>query len=211
MVDEVDVAIVDEFQPQWLTFLNHEVDALAGVTGQVPSQFSNERDAGRQARAATWPGRACRCIRSLAPDATFTYFNMEDPTIGGMTPEQIALRRAISLAYNVEEEIRKIRRGQAIDRAGSLVPHTIGYDAVVQERDGRLRPGACQAPCSTCTASSTATATAGENGPTARALMLDRWHRTRPDLPRLQRAVARSVMKAIGVRIRSRRSSGPRT
>jgi ABC-type transport system substrate-binding protein len=66
--------------------------------------------------------------RNLAPDMTLTVFNMEDPTIGGMQPAQVALRRAISLAYKVEEEINNIRKGQAVIAQSVVMPHTIGYD-----------------------------------------------------------------------------------
>ena len=50
--------------------------------------------------------------RDVQPSITFAFFNMEDPVVGGYTPEKIALRRAIGMAYNTEEEIRIIRQGQ---------------------------------------------------------------------------------------------------
>jgi len=144
MVDEVHVAIVEEFQPQWLTFLNHEVDALAGVTGQLPSQFTNEAAPGGRL-APRLARQGVQLFRSLAPDAAFTYFNMQDPTIGGLSPPQVALRRAISLAYNVEEEIRNIRRGQAIIAQGLLVPHTTGYSPAFKSEMGDYDPARARA------------------------------------------------------------------
>ena len=36
---------------------------------------------------------------------------MDDPVVGGYTKEKIALRRAIGMAYNVDEEIRVVRPG----------------------------------------------------------------------------------------------------
>jgi ABC-type transport system substrate-binding protein len=41
----------------------------------------------------------------------------------------VALRRAISLAYDVYEEIRLIRRGRAVPAQSPITPHTTGYDA----------------------------------------------------------------------------------
>jgi oligopeptide transport system substrate-binding protein len=35
---------------------------------------------------------------------------MKDPVIGGYTPEKIALRRAIIMGFDVDEEIRVIRK-----------------------------------------------------------------------------------------------------
>ena len=53
---------------------------------------------------------------------------MEHPVLGGYTPDKVALRRAISLAYNSEEEIRLPRRNQAIPAQGPMQPGTYGYD-----------------------------------------------------------------------------------
>ena len=39
MVDEVRVAIIEQSQPMWLSFLNTEVDALATNAGRVPPDF----------------------------------------------------------------------------------------------------------------------------------------------------------------------------
>jgi ABC-type transport system substrate-binding protein len=127
IVDEVDISIIDEFQPQWLAFLNREVDGLAGKPGQMPSLFApvaipNNKLAPHLARAGV------QMHRTLDPDIALTVFNMEDPMIGGMEPHQVALRRAISLAYNVDEEIRNIRRGQAMAAQSIVMPHTTGYD-----------------------------------------------------------------------------------
>jgi ABC-type transport system substrate-binding protein len=66
--------------------------------------------------------------RVPAPDVTVTYFNMVDPIVGGYTPDKVALRRAIALAYNTEEEIRLPRRNQAIPAQGPMQPTTYGYD-----------------------------------------------------------------------------------
>ena len=55
----------------------------------------------------------------------------EHPVVGGYTPDKVALRRAIALAYDSDEEIRLVRKGQA-------VPAQIADRAA----DLRLRPGA---------------------------------------------------------------------
>ncbi len=101
MVDEVDIAIIEEFQPQWLSFLNKQVDALATSTGHLPSQFANEAAPGGKLAPRPGHSRACRCYANLAADSSYTFFNMLDPMVGGLQPEQVALRRAISLAYDV--------------------------------------------------------------------------------------------------------------
>jgi ABC-type transport system substrate-binding protein len=52
---------------------------------------------------------------------------MEDPIVGGYTPEKIALRRAICSAYNLPDEIRVIRNGQAIAATQPLPPDVEGH------------------------------------------------------------------------------------
>jgi ABC-type transport system substrate-binding protein len=127
LVDEVQVSIIEEFQPEWLAFANAEVDALAGATGQLPSQFTPIAMPGNKL-APNLVKRGVQAWRSLAPDLTVAYFNMNDPVVGGYTPEQVALRRAIALSYDTEQEIRLIRKRQAIYAQSVVMPHTTGYD-----------------------------------------------------------------------------------
>ena len=69
--------------------------------------------------------------------------------VGGYTPEKIALRRAISLAYDADT--RFARSGvAAFPRSPPVVPHTTGYDPKFKSEMGELRPGARQGRCSTC-------------------------------------------------------------
>jgi ABC-type transport system substrate-binding protein len=56
------------------------------------------------------------------------YFNMNHPVVGGYTPDKVALRRAIALAVNNEEEARIARRNQAVVAQGFLAPNTSSYD-----------------------------------------------------------------------------------
>jgi ABC-type transport system substrate-binding protein len=55
-------------------------------------------------------------------------FNMEDPVVGGYTPEKVALRRAISFAFDNEDFIRQIFRGYGVPAQSPIVPGTFGYD-----------------------------------------------------------------------------------
>ncbi len=64
----------------------------------------------------------------IQPAVVYTYFNMEDPVVGGLTNDRIALRRAISMAYNVDEDIRIARQGQAEPSTQPLPPNVEGHD-----------------------------------------------------------------------------------
>jgi ABC-type transport system substrate-binding protein len=55
-------------------------------------------------------------------------FNMEDKVVGGYLPAKVALRRAISLAYDAPAEATIVRNGQAILAEGVVPPGAAGYD-----------------------------------------------------------------------------------
>ena len=123
MVGKVEVYIIEETQPRWLAFLNEEHD----LAFEVSAEFAN----------VAWPNnvlapnlrkRGIRMAQVPGLDLTFAYFNMEDPVVGGYTPEKVALRRAISLAYNTRDEIAIVRKGQAIPAQAPYSPGVAGYD-----------------------------------------------------------------------------------
>ncbi|MEO7106692.1 MAG: ABC transporter substrate-binding protein, partial [Rhodoferax sp.] len=93
----------------------------------LPNAFANQAIPNNQL-APNLVKKHIAMERGPNPDVTLTYFNMEDPTVGGYTPEKVALRRAIALAYNIEDEIRLPRRNQAIPAQGLIQPNTYGYD-----------------------------------------------------------------------------------
>ncbi len=122
MVDRVEVNIIEESQPRWLAFLNSEFDLVA-----VPLEFSHVAAPGGKL-APNLQRRGIQLYRMLNADRALYYFNMEDPKVGGYTPEKVALRRAISLATDVSLEISLVRRDQAIPAQSIIAPHSYGYD-----------------------------------------------------------------------------------
>jgi ABC-type transport system substrate-binding protein len=143
MVDEVRVAIIEQSQPMWLSFLNAEVDALVTNAGRVPPDFLALAMPGGKL-APYLAKRGIRGVRNLNPDSGLAYFNMEDPVVGGYTADKIALRRAISLAYDVDSEIRNIRRG-GIRAQSPVVPHTVGYDPAFKSEMSDYDPARARA------------------------------------------------------------------
>ena len=139
MIDRVEVSIIEESQPRWLSFLNEQIDFV-----NVPAEFVNQA-APNGKLAPNLARRGIQLYRTLNADSAFTYFNMEDPVLGGYTPERIALRRAIALAMDVQREIRIIRRGQAVPAQSIVVPHTTGYDAKFKSENGDFDPARAKA------------------------------------------------------------------
>src|SRR5690606_39239511 len=73
--------------------------------------------------------RGVQMVRYPRADVSVSYFAMEHPVVGGYEPHKVALRRAISLAVDIDREIRILRRGQAIPAQGPIAPGTWGYVA----------------------------------------------------------------------------------
>jgi ABC-type transport system substrate-binding protein len=124
MVDRVEIAVIEEPQPRWLSFLSEEQDIVERVPDEFAEQaLPNGRLAPHLAR------RGIEMVRYQRNDVSVSYFAMEHPVVGGYTPDKVALRRAISLAVDVEREIRLARRGQAIPAQSHIAPQVWGYDA----------------------------------------------------------------------------------
>jgi ABC-type transport system substrate-binding protein len=93
LVGRIEVSIIDEHQPRWLAFLNREHEYVRPVPVEfIAMAMPGGRLAPNLARAGV----------QVRPDEvawiTYTTFNMNDPVVGGYTPEKIALRRAIGMA-----------------------------------------------------------------------------------------------------------------
>ncbi|MFO1326243.1 MAG: ABC transporter substrate-binding protein [Rubrivivax sp.] len=140
LVDRVEISIIEENQPRWLSFLNGEANFIE----RVPGEFINVAYPGGRV-APHLARRGISGQRGLVSDITLTIFNMEHPVIGGMAPERVALRRAICLGIDVEREIRLVRRGMAIPAQGPLMPHTTGYDPAWRSEGGRYDPARAKA------------------------------------------------------------------
>jgi ABC-type transport system substrate-binding protein len=123
LLDKVVVSIIEEPQPRWLAFLNGEHDFLE----RLPQNFATHAIPNNKL-APNLAKRGIMIERVPLSDFTISYMSMTHPLLGGYTPEKVALRRAISLAWNSEEEIRLARRGQGVVAQGFVMPNTTLYD-----------------------------------------------------------------------------------
>ena len=124
-LDRVEIDIVEESQPRWLAFLNGDHDVLT-----VPRDLGAlAMPAGQLAPFLQRQGiRAEQQVNGVA----HTFINQDDPVVGGLTPERVALRRAISLAFDSEEELRLVLNGQGLPAQSMLPPGTYGFDAALR-------------------------------------------------------------------------------
>ncbi|WP_431100666.1 ABC transporter substrate-binding protein [Roseateles noduli] len=140
MVDRIEVSIIQENQPRWLSFLNGEYDFIE----RTPEDFINQAmPNGKIAPNLEKQGK--HAYRTVASDVLFTVFNMEDPVVGGYTPEKIALRRAIALAIDTQRELTLVRRGQAMLAQSLYMPGTTGYDPAFKSDMSTFDPARAKA------------------------------------------------------------------
>jgi ABC-type transport system substrate-binding protein len=123
LLDQVQISVIEEQQPRWLSFLNDEQDVMENL----PPEFSNIAIPNNQL-APNLKKRGIGMLRYARSDVAVSYFAMENPVLGGYTADKVALRRAISLAVDIEREIRLVRRNQAIPAQSPIGPEAWGYD-----------------------------------------------------------------------------------
>jgi ABC-type transport system substrate-binding protein len=118
----VDVRLIEEEQSRWLAFQGAEIDYIDRFGSFAPLAIPNNKVAPDLAK------RGIKLYRYLEPEMTYYHFNMVDPDVGGFSKEKIALRRAIAMSYNIDEEIRIIRKNQAIKAESPIPRGVVGYD-----------------------------------------------------------------------------------
>lgn len=121
-IGRIEISIIEEPQSIWLAFRGKQIDTV-----NVPQQFIREV-LDKDQLAEHFRSEGIRLFRATDPEITYTFFNFKDPVVGGFAKEKIALRRAIAMAYNIGEEIRVIRQGQAIQAESIIPPGVVGYN-----------------------------------------------------------------------------------
>jgi ABC-type transport system substrate-binding protein len=129
LVGRIEIHIIDEAQPRWLSFLQGEHDYIR----PLPEEFANlALPGGRLA-----PNLAKAGIYVMPDEiayTTYTTFNTADTidgkpnSIGGFTPERIALRRAIVHGYRIDDQISILDKGQSVRAHTPLPPAVSGHD-----------------------------------------------------------------------------------
>ena len=138
--DRIEVNVIEEGQPRWLAFLNREIDLIE----ILPEEFANVA-APNGRIAPNLAKQGIRLFREAKPDVWFTYFNMEDPVVGGYAPDRIALRRAIALSINTQAEIAIVRNNQAVQAQSAIPPGIAGYDPDFRNPFGEYNPARSKA------------------------------------------------------------------
>ena len=121
-IGRIDIAVMIEDQSRLLAFQNDEVDLFELQGPLAPQMLSGGKLKPEIAK------KGIRLSRIVDPESAYYYWNMEDPIVGGFAKEKIALRRAIAMAHNVDEEIRLILNGEATALQYPIPPGVVGHD-----------------------------------------------------------------------------------
>ena len=121
-VGRIDVSIIEESNPQLLAFNSGELDYVNVPADLVANVLDPENGLKPE-----YTKSGVTLHRVTQPALAYTYFNMEDPIVGGYTPEKIALRRAMIMGFNTEEMIRVWWQGQALVATQPIPPGVAGH------------------------------------------------------------------------------------
>lgn len=128
-IGKVQISIVEEAQSRWLAFERGETDIEYQLSELAPKFMTDD---GRL--RTEFVKRGIRLDRSVDPEIVYLHFNMQEKIgnqpnpVGGFGKDKIALRRAIAMAYRIEDQIRIIRKGQAVRAHYPVPPGVAGHD-----------------------------------------------------------------------------------
>ena len=121
-VGRVVISVMTEDQSRWLSFQSGGADLFWLDGPLAPKALLNGKL--RPELAA----KGVQLSRLMDPEVTYYYWNMRDPVLGGMSTDKIALRRAIAIAHNIDEEIAIVWNGQAEQVDFPIPPGVVGHD-----------------------------------------------------------------------------------
>ena len=140
MVDRVEISIIEEEQPRWLSFVTGEADVAYRVGYQfAPQAMPNGKVAPNLAK------KGIRGYPVIEAAANFYLFNMDDPVVGGYTPAQVALRRAFGLGLDCQSIINYAYSGLGTLAQGPILPNTRAFDPKLKTECSEYDPARAKA------------------------------------------------------------------
>lgn len=115
LAPRVEISILEESQPRLLAFRSGELDYIA-----LPTSLAQNVLDGKTLKPE-YQKLGASLLQQVEASIAFTFFNLESPVVGGITPEKIALRRAITMANDRKTRISVLLHGQA-ELATQIVP-----------------------------------------------------------------------------------------
>jgi ABC-type transport system substrate-binding protein len=131
-IGRVEIYPMEEPQTRWLAFNQKQLDML-----NLPSTFRTRVFEPDGALKAAWVDELVSVYTAVDPEIVYAFLNVRDPVVGGFAKEKVALRRAIILAYKVDEDIHVIRRGMAVPAEMPIPPGVVGHDPAYRSLNQR--------------------------------------------------------------------------
>ena len=121
-IGHIELSVIEEDTTYWLTFLRGDLDAANLLPRFQATALIGDK------LAPNLAAKGISIYRAPPPAVSFTAFNFRDPVVGGFSPEKLALRRAIALAYKGDDLVHVVFHDDAL-RAQMLIPPGVtGYD-----------------------------------------------------------------------------------
>ena len=121
-VGRVEISIMEEDQARLLAFQNGELDLMNLEGPLAPNVLDGDK------LRPEFVKKGIKLSRIVDPSIIYIYWNLQDPIVGGLSKEKVALRRAMAMAYNVDDEIKVVRNGQAVAVHYPIPPGVVGHD-----------------------------------------------------------------------------------
>jgi oligopeptide transport system substrate-binding protein len=136
-VGRVEINVIEESNPRLQAFERGELDYIA-----LPNDVATSVLTPGGKLKPRFADAGVMLARGVQPSIVYTYFNMEDPLVGGYGRDKVALRRAIGMAYDTEQEIRVLRLGNALPATQPIPPGVSGHDPAFDGRTNYNPAGA---------------------------------------------------------------------
>jgi ABC-type transport system substrate-binding protein len=120
---------MEEVQSRWLAFQKGQTDIEYQLAEVAPTFMTGDGKLRPE-----YAARGIKLDRSVDPEITYLYFNMQERIggqpnpVGGFAEDRIALRRAIAMSYSVDDQVRILRKGQAVRANYPIPPGVAGHD-----------------------------------------------------------------------------------
>lgn len=130
-VDKIIFSLEKENIPYWDKFLQGYYDA-SGISSDSFNSVIRLNAAQNLALSPELEQRKYRLRVSSMPTVVYWGFNLLDPVLGGYTDSAKKLRKAISLAFDIDEYIAIFLNGRAVAADAPIPPGLFGYNKLPQ-------------------------------------------------------------------------------
>jgi ABC-type transport system substrate-binding protein len=121
-IGRVEVSIIEEEQSRWLAFQGKQLDFDYLPQVAAPTVLDGKK------LKPSFVDEGIKLYPVTEPGVVYTFMNFKDPLIGGTSLAKNALRCAIAMSYNVQDEISQVRMGLAVKAEMPIPEGVIGHD-----------------------------------------------------------------------------------